>query len=266
MRLSGLLCLLLAGTIAVAQEIPGQSSGSYRSGDFVWYDLVTDDPVAAKRFYARMFGWSFSRDRNGYSIIRSDGEYLGGIFANEELDPSANDARWIPSVSVTDVDTAAAKASALGGTVLVEPENMQGRGRTAVIEDPQGAIVALLRSEQGDPAEQTVVSGDWLYLQHWTPDVDASAAFYNQLLDYTRRGNLLRHGASNRALLVEIDLENTGANWVPMVLVPDIGEGVSRVRALGGFVHIEPDEQFGDGRMALVADPTGGAFLLQGVQ
>ena len=267
MKRTGFTCLLLlAAAAASAQEIPGQSNGDYREGDFVWFDLVTDDPDAAKRFYARMFGWSYSREKDGYSIARSAGDYVGGIFRDDELDPAKEDARWIPSISVPDVDMAAVSVERAGGEVLIPAGEMPGRGRMAVVEDPAGGVVGLLRMSQGDPAPEEVISGDWLFLQYWTPDLDASAAFYEKALGFSRRGDLLRYGSSNRALLVEIDLEDTEGAWLPMVLVPDIREAVARVKAIGGLVYLEPDAQFGDGRMALVADPTGGAFLLQGAQ
>ena len=258
-----LLLMLVAPWTVGAQEIPGQSD-ERREGDLVWFDLVTDDPDAAKRFYARMFGWSFSRDQDGYSIIRSYNEYVGGIFEDDELDPSAEDARWIPSISVADVDAAVTRVSRAGGKVLVAAQDMPGRGRMAVVEDPEGGIVGLLRTQRGDPPKEKTESGDWLYMQLWTPDMEATTAFYTDALGYNRKGNLLRYGSDNRALLVSIDLENTDSAWLPMVLVPDIDEAVARVRTLGGLVYLEPAEQFGNGEMALVADPTGGAFLLQG--
>jgi hypothetical protein len=39
------------------------------TGKFVWADLVTDDVTTARKFYTRMFGWTF-RDLGNYSIAR----------------------------------------------------------------------------------------------------------------------------------------------------------------------------------------------------
>jgi len=253
---------LAAISAANAQAIPGQSDGIHREGDFVWFDLVTDDTRAAKTFYAHMFGWEFSRG-DEYSIIRSAGEYIGSIAYDAELADEKQDALWIGSISVPDVDAAVAAARSAGGTILVAPEMLDGRGRSAVIEDPQGGVVALLRTTQGDPVYEQVISGDWLWVHLWTPDVDASAEFYEKALGYGRHGNLLQYFSASRATLVETDWQDIPAHWLPMVLVPDIGEAVGRVRQLGGIVHLEPSPGMGDGRMALVADPTGGAFLMQ---
>lgn len=256
------LLLLLASPLAIAQSLPAQSDGVRREGDFVWFDLVTDDTRAAKTFYARMFGWDFSRGEE-YSVIRSDGEYIGSIAYDAELDDSAADALWIASLSVPDVDAVVQSVTASGGKVLVAPEDLEGRGRSAVIEDPQGGVLALLRTSGGDPVYEKVISGDWLWVHLWTPDADASAAFYEKALGYGRRGNLLQYHSASRATLVEFDWDDVPAHWLPMVLVPDIAEATARVRQLRGAVHVEPSAEFGDGKLALVADPTGGAFLMQ---
>ncbi|MEL6977109.1 MAG: VOC family protein [Pseudomonadota bacterium] len=52
-------------------------------GDFVWRDLSTPDPDAAKRFYARLFGWRFTAetDSNGaaYEIALAHGDPVGAL-------------------------------------------------------------------------------------------------------------------------------------------------------------------------------------------
>lgn len=250
-----------AGDVA-AQAIPDQSDGIRRTGDFVWYDLVTDDPTAAKRFYARMFGWEFSKG-DDYSVIRSDGEYLGAIAYDPELDAQSADARWISSMSVEDVDKVVAAVRASGGTVIVEPENLKGRGRSAVVQDPQGAIFAVLRTTKGDPVPSKIITGDLLWNQLWTPDADASGDFYEKALGFGRRADFLQYYGATKALLVEFDWKDVDAHWLPLVLVPNIREAMGRVEALKGTIHVRPTRDFGDGKLALVADPTGGAFLMQ---
>lgn len=257
-----LVVLLLVSGPALAQAIPGQSNGIFREGDFVWYDLVTDDTRAAKRFYARMFGWEFSKG-DDYSVIRSDGEYLGAIAYDPELDEQEIDARWISSLSVKDVDKAVSAIVEHGGTIIVEPERLRGRGRSAVVQDPQGAIFAVLKSTSGDPVPSKIITGDFLWNQLWTPDADASGEFYEKALGYGRRADFLKYYGATKAMLVEFAWKNVDAHWLPLVLVPDINEATTRVESLQGIVHVKPSRDFGDGKMALVADPTGGAFLMQ---
>src|SRR5574337_732081 len=48
-------------------------------GKFVWADLVTDDVLTARKFYARLFGWTF-RDAGNYSIAANEDRPLCGMF------------------------------------------------------------------------------------------------------------------------------------------------------------------------------------------
>ena len=49
-------------------------------GKFVWHNLITGDGEAARRFYGELFGWEFEvKDDGGYSVIRYQGQNLGGI-------------------------------------------------------------------------------------------------------------------------------------------------------------------------------------------
>ena len=51
---------------------------------------------------------------------------------------------WLVYFSVDDVDGAAARAAAAGGTVMLAPLDFPG-GRMAMVVDPQGAIFGLLK-------------------------------------------------------------------------------------------------------------------------
>jgi predicted enzyme related to lactoylglutathione lyase len=52
-------------------------------------------------------------------------------------------------VGVNDPDATVAKAKELGASVLVEPMDIPGVGRFAVLQDPQGAAFGVIR---GDPS------------------------------------------------------------------------------------------------------------------
>jgi predicted enzyme related to lactoylglutathione lyase len=46
--------------------------------------------------------------------------------------------------AVADVDASAEKAKTLGGKWMVPPSDIPGAGRLAVLQDPQGAVFAIL--------------------------------------------------------------------------------------------------------------------------
>jgi uncharacterized protein len=56
--------------------------------------------------------------------------------------------RWIPYVTVADLDAAATKAVDLGGTVI--RDTMTGpAGKSVIVADPGGALVALFTPAAG---------------------------------------------------------------------------------------------------------------------
>ena len=52
-------------------------------GSWVWYELMSPDPVGAKAFYEAVVGWSFvdpAPHTNGYGFIaNADGGMTGGL-------------------------------------------------------------------------------------------------------------------------------------------------------------------------------------------
>ncbi len=115
------------------------------TGRFVWRDLMTTDPEKAKAFYGELFGWTTNPMDMGdfiYDILANDGKDFGGVVA---LDPSHGiPSHWISYIHVPSVDDACATAARLGGTVPVEPMDIPGIGRFAVIGDPRFAWMGAL--------------------------------------------------------------------------------------------------------------------------
>jgi len=116
--------------------------------------LSTPDGEAAKAFYGELFGWTTEAfDMSGgqeFTMFRRPG-YFGGepeqpvsreVVAT--MAPASADAppSWMPDFWVRDVDAAAARASELGGRVVMEPMEIQV-GRTAVLADPAGAVFSI---------------------------------------------------------------------------------------------------------------------------
>ncbi len=52
---------------------------------------------------------------------------------------------WLPYVFVDDVDAAVARARRLGAKIPMSPEDIPGIGRYAVLEDPTGAALAIMK-------------------------------------------------------------------------------------------------------------------------
>ena len=123
-------------------------------GEFCWLDLAATDAGDAARFYERLFGWRVDEQvANGghFSRLRSAGRDVGSLYqlGRASLALGAR-AHWTPYVRVLDADEAARRASDLGGTVLVQPFDVDGVARIALIADAVGAQLGLWQTIDGD--------------------------------------------------------------------------------------------------------------------
>ncbi len=118
-----------------------------RQGVFSWQELLTDDVEAAKKFYTELLGWSVQEfpmeQGESYWIMKMGDEGVGGIMKTpptaKGMPPS-----WGVYITVDNVDETAKKAKALGAKVLVEPMDIPKVGRFATLQDPQGAVFAVI--------------------------------------------------------------------------------------------------------------------------
>jgi uncharacterized protein len=273
-RYTALAALTLAATAgcrsarAPIPSVTPQPTGEYRDGKFVWLDLVTTDLPGVKRFYGELFGWTFE-DVAGtdYTVISHQGRPMAGIVNR----PTEAGSLWIASMSVRNVDTAAAYVSAHGGKVLRSPRDVPDRGRLGVVADPDGAIFAIMRSGTGDPADREAQPGDWLWMELWTNDLDSAASFYTGLVGY-KDTTVVMPGAGGyhvfakdrqpRAGVVKIPLQGVRPHWLPYIAVTTPDPIVSRVESLGGKVYLAPS-RVADGQAAIIADPSGAVITIQ---
>jgi uncharacterized protein len=102
-------------------------------------ELLTDDVWRAREFYARLCGWRAERvEAGGGSYLALGlGELGGGI-----VECTTERPLWLPYVEVSDIATTAARARALGASLLLEPREGP-LGWRSVVSAPAGGQVAL---------------------------------------------------------------------------------------------------------------------------
>jgi uncharacterized protein len=130
---------------AVVSAYAPEGEGEPGQGVFVWDELHTSDPGAAKSFYGEVFGWtSKDVDMGGgttYTIFKRAGDTdAAGCFLLGEGQPASY---WLVYIGTNDVDGTAARAKELGATAIVEPADIPGQGRFSVLQDPAGAAFGL---------------------------------------------------------------------------------------------------------------------------
>src|SRR5688572_8846515 len=91
----GSVVALSTDSIAVGQRSPDAKPPA---GEFVWHDLVTDNPSVARAFYGALFGWTFEDGEGvdpGYTIIRHEGRPVGGIVPLQREGDDTPVAQWL---------------------------------------------------------------------------------------------------------------------------------------------------------------------------
>ena len=119
-------------------------------GAMCWNECMTYDAAAARDFYAMVFSFRYGGlAHDQYTLIARPSEDVGpetAIGGIGQLDPAwagRIPAHWMTYFAVADVDAATGKVTRGGGQVLGGPRDTP-YGRTAVCEDPQGAVFSII--------------------------------------------------------------------------------------------------------------------------
>ena len=241
-------------------------TGIHHQGKFVWNDLLTNDVAVAKDFYGQLFGWTFEQlDR--YTVVKNDGQSIGGMLQVGDNDNVRDESRWVCTLSVADVDKAAALVTEEGGFVLEGPLDMLNRGRGALIYDPMGAELLLLYATDGDPEDKEPVMGSWLWHELWSYDTETSLEFYQKLVGYDYAGEtdylILLKDEQWRAGIRSISDTDYEMRWIPIVRVADTEDTAKRAKELGGKLLVGPRPTPSGGSVALLSDPSEALLIIQ---
>jgi uncharacterized protein len=110
-----------------------------KPGEFFWNELHTTDPRAAVAFYAKLIGYTHET-MGDYYVLSSAGAGRGGVTGELTGAP-----HWLPYVMTDDVDATMARVPRAGGSIAVPPMDIPGIGRFAVMSDPTGARLAVMK-------------------------------------------------------------------------------------------------------------------------
>ncbi len=118
-------------------------------GTIGWIDLTVDDAVGVKEFYESVIGWSSSGvslgDYEDFCVHPPGNEQpLAGI-CHKRGENKRMPSQWMVYVTVEDLDASMTRCEELGGKVIVRDRDMGSHGRMAVIQDPAGAVCAIVQ-------------------------------------------------------------------------------------------------------------------------
>ena len=245
---------------------------------FVWYELMTGDPVAASAFYTAVVGWG-AQDSGmpgmAYTLMTIGDAQVAGVMATPgELKAIGAPAAWSGYVAVDDVDALEARVLQLGGKVLSPAQDIPEIGRFAVVADPQGASFMLFKPQRADPPPMPAPEAPGTTGWHELRALDGPAVFdfYATLFGWTK-GEGLDMGPMGVYQLFEIDGVPSGAvmtresdaappAWRYYFRVAAIDAAAQRVAQSGGAVTMGPHQVPGGNWVLHGRDPQGALFAL----
>jgi predicted enzyme related to lactoylglutathione lyase len=256
------------------------------SGQFIWYELLTNDADAAKQFYDSVVGWNIASTSdfpNDYRMIgRYDGKFAGGVMPlTDAMREHGARPTWLGYIHAEDVDATAAAIAGDGGQILMAPFDIPNVGRVAMVTDPVGVPFYVMSPTPPDGAPEAksdVFDPDKAQHIRWnelsTTAQDAAITFFGKHFGWTQEGGMPM-GAMGDYKFVQADGVGIGAimikppampvsAWLFYIGVDDIDRATGAVTDHGGQVVNGPMEIPGGDYATVAVDPQGAAFGLVG--
>ncbi len=247
-------------------------------GDFVWYELCTDDPAAAADFYSKVVGWTVQQSavpELNYTMLCIKDRPVAGVMTlpPEQMPPFP---LWFGYIAVTDVDAKAAELAAAGGNIFKPPQDIPQIGRFAVVTDPQNAVFMLFKpSGEPPPPLAMMQTGSIGWHELHSSDWQQGFAFYARMFGWSKdtaheMGPIGTYQLFKASALpiggMLTDVQAHRPYWLYYFVVDDIDAGVQRVQDNGGTVLNGPMEVPGGAWVCTAKDPQGGLFALVGMR
>jgi uncharacterized protein len=255
-------------------------------GDYIWYELMTNDAGAAKDFYDAVVGWDIEPQPAGeidYRMIRSsDGGNAGGVLPlTADMQQHGAHPCWLGYINVPDVDAAADSIERAGGKVLMK-HDIPEVGRIAMVTDAQGAPFYIMKPipPAGDPnAKSDVFSPSGVERCGWnelsTSDPAAARRFYGEQFGWTSDDFMPMGEQGEYRFFKQGDvvigavagtMDGQQPHWRYYFRVPSISKAKDTAEAKGGTIRVGPMEVPGGDYILIGTDPQGAEFALVGAK
>jgi predicted enzyme related to lactoylglutathione lyase len=240
------------------------------AGTPTWTDLTTPDVDAARKFYLAVFGWEYDiggPEYGGYTTARLGALPVAGL-TSPWLGAPPQPAAWLSYFASDNAQADAARALAMGATVLAPAMQVGEFGSMAVLADPTGAPFGFWQAGRhiGWQIAEEFWAATWLEL--YSPDAKQARDFYTSLTGLTAdpipggmEYYVLKRGEHMLAGIMQIDPAwgKMPAQWVTYFSVKNADETAATVKKHGGKQMGNVDDS-PFGRIAALADPQGAVF------
>jgi len=258
-------------------------------------ELMTPDTARAREFYGSVFNWEFREEEMPnlgatpggsvegppfkYTLIDAGRFPTGGMVPMVGPDWEHIPPHWTMYVVVDDLAATVATCKQLGGSAHHDEIRLEGVGKFAILEDPQGAVFCVwqsLAAEEASAPDPRDPDNAFCWADLATNDVDGARRFYDELFgSWTfmkwaepRNGDdfyILQTGGEMGGGIMGHEAVKAGQRppaWCIYVRVDDVAAYLEKIVAAGGKVHEGVSEVSGAGTFAVVADPFGATFSL----
>ena len=267
----------------------------YIPGVPCWVDTSQPDPQAALPFYRDLFGWEFENvmpegSEGAYFIGRLPGGDVAAIGSTPEGQPPM--ATWNTYVWVDSADETASRVRRAGGGVVMEPFDVMGAGRMAVLADPEGVTFNVWQAKEHKGATVVNEHGSLNFNGLVTRDPEGAKAFYGAVFGWETlelpggvmwtlpgygdhleertpglREQMAQMGGPEGFIDVVAALNpiadddsETPAHWSVTFAANDAEATAARASELGGEVVAGPFDAPWT-RLAVIKDPQGATFI-----
>ncbi|MFF4755939.1 VOC family protein [Streptomyces sp. NPDC002514] len=243
-----------------------------------WIDVGTADLDGTAAFYGGLFGWRFrpaGPGAGGYGFFELDGRTVAG---GAPIAPEQGPPAWTVYFRSEDAEATADAAERAHGQVFCRPMDVGAQGRLAMLVDRAGVPFGVWQPGHLKGMDMASETGALCWVELYTPDIAAAAAFYHRTLGLETSAVPFPGGTytcvnpadggeeamfGGMVALADDPTEAAaGAYWLPYFGVADPDAAVARALELGGTVRVPATTVEGVGRMARLADPQGARFAV----
>ncbi len=239
-----------------------------------WVDYAANDPAAAREFYEKLFGWSWSitddPQYGGYAMAMIGDRSVAGFGGKQ--DPNMPTV-WSLYFGTDDIEALSQKVRDAGGSVVAEPFDVGDQGRMAVYGDPAGAIFSAWQGAgAGDFTWDTPNAFSWAELN--ARGVENLLPFYRQVFGWDVKETEMIPGQppyyefqiNGDSILGAWEMSpdmpaDVPPYWQVYFNADDIDATFEKALTLGASPLVPPQD-FPGGRFAILSDPEGASLAI----
>jgi predicted enzyme related to lactoylglutathione lyase len=111
------------------------------NGNIIHVEIVGKDGAALQRYYSDLFGWKLDTSNPGGYGMTDPGQT--GLVVGIGSTPDGSSGHVTGYVRVADIDATLARATELGGRVIMPKFSPDGTAQLGLVADPEGHVIGL---------------------------------------------------------------------------------------------------------------------------